>query len=152
MKKLVLMVVLAVSGCAQQDRDTDQVPWDKSTAQETIAGATVRMTANLWLNKMPSINGEQRRLLRGALYLEGREDLPADLDASALIIKQGDLVQWVALENIDVRNHSGNRWEVAFYTDMSVNGTDNVDVGLQLTDTENTYWLIQEQVKVGSVY
>ncbi len=152
MKKLALMAVLAVAGCAQQDRDANQVPWEKSTAQETIAGATVRMTVNLWSNKMPGIDGEQGLLLHGSLYLEGREDLPADLDASALIIKQGDLVQWVALESIDVRNHSGNRWEVAFSTDMPLSDIESVDVGLQLADTENTYWMTQEKVKVDSVY
>lgn len=29
MKKLALMAVLAVAGCAQQDRDANQVPWEK---------------------------------------------------------------------------------------------------------------------------
>lgn len=151
MKKLALVAVLAVAGCAQH-QDSNVVPWEKTTAQETVAGTTVRMTVNLWLNKMPGIEGEQGHMLHGALYLDGRDDLPAHLDAKALIIKQGDMSQWVELEAIDVRNHSENRWEVAFSTDMPLDEAEKVDVGLQLTDSEKNYWLTQEAVKVDSVY
>ncbi|MDW3124152.1 hypothetical protein R8N68_24315, partial [Vibrio sp. 1974] len=96
MKKLapIALLIASLVGCSS----VPQVNWQQGS-QITMNQVNVELKSNLWVNLMPAIEEEpvqdvQELSIQGALYLEGDKQLPANLTAEALIIKQGN-AEWV---------------------------------------------------------
>lgn len=146
MKKIALACVLALAGCS-----TTNVSWDQDSQIE-VAQSTVTLKSNLWLNKMPTIGEEQEHNLHGALYLESNSDLPADLTVKSVSLKQGENTWIVNGEALDLRTHSETQWEVAFVWQLDVDADLAVDVAVEVEQAGQSQWLVENEVKVDSVY
>ena len=146
MKKIALACVLALAGCS-----TTNVSWDQDSQIE-VAQSTVTLKSNLWLNKMPTIGEEQEHNLHGALYLESNSDLPADLTVKSVSLKQGENTWIVDGEALDLRTHSETQWEVAFVWQLDVDADLAVDVAVEVEQAGQSQWLVENEVKVDSVY
>ncbi|WP_394248937.1 hypothetical protein [Vibrio profundi] len=146
MKKIALACVLALAGCS-----TTNVSWDQDSQIE-VSQSTVTLKSNLWLNKMPTIGEEQEHNLHGALYLESDSDLPADLTVKSVSLKQGENTWIVDGEALDLRTHSETQWEVAFVWQLDVDADLVVDVAVEVEQAGQSQWLVENEVKVDSVY
>lgn len=146
MKKIALACVLALAGCS-----TTNVSWDQDSQIE-VAQSTVTLKSNLWLNKMPTIGEGQEHNLHGALYLESNSDLPADLTVKSVSLKQGENTWIVDGEALDLRTHSETQWEVAFVWQLDVDADLAVDVAVEVEQAGQSQWLVENEVKVDSVY
>ncbi|NAW55924.1 MULTISPECIES: hypothetical protein [unclassified Vibrio] len=148
MKKLAVACLTSVLlwGCS-----VHPVAWEQSNVA-TIANIAVSLKSTLWLNKMPTVEEETDQVLHGALYLSSDQSMPADLDAEALIIKQGDNTWQIDAKQLEVRTQSENRWEVVFAEPVGVNDRARVDVALRLSEGAKTQWLIEKNVKIDVVY
>ncbi|NOH96789.1 hypothetical protein [Vibrio sp. 99-70-13A1] len=146
MKKIALVCVLALAGCS-----TTQVEWQQDN-QIKVAEATVVLKSNLWINKMPSIGEAQDQMLHGAIYLQATSDLPAELTVEGLTIKQGAETWLIDGSDLELRTHSETQWEVAFKWQLELDDTQPVNVAVQLKDGEAIKWLVENDVKVDTVY
>jgi uncharacterized protein YcfL len=149
MKKIALVSLGAVllAGCAKDPA----IEWQQSN-QTVIAEATVALKSNLWLNKMPTIGQEQDNTIHGALYLESNAPLPAELDVDTVTVQQGEESWEVDGEQVELRTHSPNQWEVAFAWQFPVDVDKPVDVALKLDNNGQVAWLVEKMVKIDTVY
>ncbi|WP_394153024.1 hypothetical protein [Vibrio maritimus] len=156
MKKVVtaLALSIALAGCASSPA-TDSAMWASSNTA-MVEQQTVSLNSNLWIDMMPKI-GETSALVKeqnlyGALNLSTDNQLPADMDVSKVVLKQGDMTWEFEGSDFELRNHSESQWEVAFNWQLEVNITKPVDVAVQLIDGENKTWLVSKQVNIDTVY
>ncbi|KOO14699.1 DNA polymerase III subunit beta [Vibrio xuii] len=148
MKKvaLVSLGVALLAGCA-----TQQVGWEQDN-QAVIAESTVTLKSNLWLNKMPTIGEVQDNTLHGALYLESDSTLPAELDVENISIQQGEETWVIDGDLLEMRTHSPNQWEVVFVWQFPVDPNQPVNVALLLNNNDKVEWLVENNVKIDTVY
>lgn len=156
MKKVVtaLALSIALAGCASSPT-TDSAMWTSSNTA-MVEQQTVSLNSNLWIDMMPKV-GETSALVKeqnvyGALNLSTENQLPADMDVTMVVLKQGDMTWEFEGSDFELRNHSESQWEVAFNWQLEVNITKPVDVAVQLVDGENKTWLVSKQVNIDTVY
>ncbi|WP_117235888.1 hypothetical protein [Vibrio maerlii] len=152
MKKLALvgLSVMALAGCSSIT--TSEVDWSAdATAMKAATDVTLR--SNLWLNKMPMIGDERNEeTLHGALYLESSSYLPAELDVTQVVLRQGTETWSIYADDVELRTHSATAWEVAFKWQLEIDPEQPVDVAVELIKEEKTEWVVNNQVKLDVVY
>ncbi|HCH5333295.1 TPA: hypothetical protein N2934_003510 [Vibrio parahaemolyticus] len=154
MKKLapVALLIASLVGCSSVPR----VNWQQGS-QITMNQVNVELKSNLWVNLMPAIEEEpvqdvQELSIQGALYLEGDKQLPANLTAEALIVKQGTTEWMIDGGDLETRTHSENQWEVTFTWQVEADTDKSVDLALLLDDAGKQRWLVEKHVKINKVY
>ncbi|RJX74435.1 hypothetical protein DZ860_04730 [Vibrio sinensis] len=150
MKSRVMMAlgVVLLAGCSSHS-STQQWAQDN---QIVISGQTIELKSNLWLNKMPTIGEVQDQTLHGALYLESQQTLPAELGVNAIMIKQGDETWLIDGEQLDLRTHDENQWEVAFVWQLAVDPEQPVDIAISVDHGDKQEWLVEKEVLIDTVY
>ncbi len=148
MKKLAVLSlgVALMMGCTSQP-----VGWEQGNQLE-VAGATVSLKSNLWINKMPTIGEVQDSTLHGALYLESDKPLPAELDVESVSIQQGDQTWIIDGDLLEMRTHNQNQWEVVFVWQIPLDLDQPVDVALHIKREDKVDWLVEKNVKIDTVY
>ncbi|MFB9217661.1 hypothetical protein [Vibrio sinaloensis] len=148
MKKLALLSLGAVllSGCASEPQ-----VW-KQTQQVSIAQTSIELNSKLWRNKMPTIGEVQESTLHGALYLESDQTLPAQLDVEFIVLKQGQESWQIDSDLLDLRTHNQNQWEVAFVWRIDVDIEQTVDIAIEINVDDQVEWLVEQDVKIDTVY
>ncbi|WP_070962381.1 hypothetical protein [Vibrio sonorensis] len=147
--KKVAAVVLGLgllAGCSSQ-----QGEWVDNRPVE-FAGTSLSLESNLWFNKMPTIGEVQDKTLHGAVYLEAEETLPADLEIESVTLRQGDEVVLIEGDLLELRTHSEHKWEVAFVWQLELEESQPVDVALTLNDGQSSQIIVEQDVKIDSVY
>lgn len=148
MKKfaMVSLGVALLAGCA-----TEPVQWDQGN-EIVISESTVSLKSSLWLNMMPTIGEDQDNTLHGSLYIESQDTLPAELDVESVYIQQGEESWQVDGEQLDLRTHNPNQWEVAFDWQFPVNVEQPVNVAVKLNNNGQVEWLVEQNVMIDTVY
>ncbi|MBA5763931.1 hypothetical protein H2O73_16325 [Vibrio sp. 404] len=148
MKKLAIvsLTLALLAGCA-----SPQVGWDQDE-KVIINDAPIQLTSNLWLNKMPTIGELQEQSLHGALNLESSRSLPADITVESVSLRQGDDVWIIDGDDLEIRTHDENQWEVVFAWQFELDPNKTVDVALQLNHQDSLNWLVEKQVLIDTVY
>ncbi|WP_114766155.1 hypothetical protein [Vibrio rhodolitus] len=148
MKKIAAMslALALLAGCS-----VPQVGWDQDAVM-VVENAEVKLTSNLWLNKMPTIGELQEQNLHGALYLESAKPLPADLDIVSVSLRQGDDVWQLEGDDLEIRTHSEQQWEIVFAWQFELQPNQAVDVAVQLDHQQQRNWLVEKQVVIDTVY
>ncbi|HAS61943.1 MAG TPA: hypothetical protein DCS35_04825 [Vibrio sp.] len=148
MKKLAIvsLTLALLVGCV-----SPQVNWDQDE-KTVINDAQIQLTSNLWLNKMPTIGEVQEQNLHGALSLESSQPLPADLTIDSVSLRQGDDVWVIDGDDLEIRTHDENQWEVVFAWQFELDPNKAVDVALQLNHQDSRDWVVEKQVLIDTVY
>lgn len=148
MKKLAIvsLTLALLAGCA-----LPQVGWDQDE-KVIINDAQIQLTSNLWLNKMPTVGALQEQSLHGALNLESSQPLPADITVESVSLRQGDDVWIIDGDDLEIRTHDENQWEVVFAWQFELDPNKTVDVALQLNHQDSLDWLVEKQVQIDTVY
>ncbi|PFG45223.1 hypothetical protein ATG66_3501 [Vibrio sp. ES.051] len=144
---MVWVMAFLIAGCSS----IPNVNWQQNS-QITINQVNIELKSNLWVNLMPAVGEAQEQSIQGALYLEGNQQLPANLTAEALVIKQGDVKWLVSGESLETRTHSENQWEVAFTSEIDADADKFVDIAVLLDDAGKQRWLVEKYVKINKVY
>ncbi len=149
MKKLasVVLAIALLAGCS----GVPEVNW-KQDSQITMNEVGIELKSNLWVNLMPAIGEALEPSLHGSLSLESELQLPADLTAEALIIKQGDKEWVIGKDSLEILTNSENQWEVTFMLPNELNIEKSVDLAILLDDAGEKYWLVEKYLKVNKVY
>ncbi|WP_194437637.1 hypothetical protein [Vibrio fluminensis] len=148
MKKFaaVSLTLALLAGCS-----APQVGWEQDE-HVTINNAQVQLTSNLWLNKMPTIGELQEQNLHGALYLESSSALPADLEIKSITLRQGEETWLIDGDDLELRTHNENQWELVFVWQFELDPTQPVDVAVQTEQQGKQEWMVEKQVKIDTVY
>lgn len=149
MKKLtsVLIATALLAGCSS----VPELNWQQDS-QTTMNQVNIELKSKLWVNLMPSIGKSSEPSLRGSLSLDSAQQLPANLTAEALIIKQGDKEWMISEEMLDTRTNSENQWEVAFTLQSEFSTEKLVDLAILLDDAGEKRWLVEKHVQINRVY
>ncbi|CAE6884825.1 lipoprotein [Vibrio alginolyticus] len=149
MKKFtsVLIATALLTGCSA----VPEVNW-KQDSQITMNQVNIELKSNLWVNLMPTIGEAQEPSLHGSLSLESAQQLPANLTAEALIIRQGDKEWMIGEDSLETRTNSENQWEVAFTLQSELSNEKLVDLAILLDDAGEKRWLVEKHVKINRVY
>ncbi len=149
MKKLASLVLATalLTGCST----IPEVNW-KQDSQITMNQVTIELKSNLWVNLMPTIGEALEPSLHGSLSLESEQQLPANLTAETLIIRQDDNEWVIAEDSLETRTNSESQWEVAFMLQNKLNIERPVDLAILLDDAGEKRWLVEKHVKVNKVY
>ncbi len=149
MKKLtsVLIATALLAGCSS----VPELNWQQDS-QTTMNQVNIELKSQLWVNLMPSIGKSSEPSLRGSLSLDSAQQLPANLTAEALIIKQGDKEWMISEEMLDTRTNSENQWEVAFTLQSEFSTEKLVDLAILLDDAGEKRWLVEKHVQINRVY
>ncbi|KGY13705.1 DNA polymerase III subunit beta [Vibrio tubiashii] len=149
MNKLVLVSLgtALLAGCVNDP----VIEWQQSN-HAIVAEAKVTLKSNLWLNKMPAIGQAQDNTIHGALYLESDGALPAELGVESVTLQQGEESWEVDAEQVELRTHNPEQWEVAFAWQFPIDLEKPVDVALKLDNNGQVSWLIEKDVTIDTVY
>ncbi len=149
MKKLtsVLIASALLTGCST----VPELDWQQDS-QVTMNQVNIELKSNLWVNLMPSVGEALEPNLHGSLSLESDQQLPANLTAEALIIKQGDKEWMISEEMLDTRTNSENQWEVAFTLERELDTGKLVNLAILLDDAGKKRWLIEKYIKINKVH
>ncbi len=149
MKKLtsVLIATALLAGCSS----VPEVNW-KQDSQITMNQVNIELKSNLWVNLMPTIGEAPEPSLHGSLSLESAQQLPANLTAEALIIRQGDEEWVIGADSLETRTNSENQWDVAFTLQSGFSTEKLVDVAVLLDDAGEKRWLVEKHVQINRVY
>ncbi|MEF1288939.1 hypothetical protein [Vibrio sp. M260118] len=149
MNKLVLVSLgtALLAGCANDPI----IEWQQSN-HAIVAEAQVTLKSNLWLNKMPAIGQEQDNTIHGALYLESDGVLPAELGVESVTLQQGEESWEVDADQVELRTHNPEQWEVAFAWQFPIDPEKTVNVALKLDNNGQVSWLIEKDVTIDTVY
>lgn len=149
MKKFtsVLIATALLTGCST----VPEVNW-KQDSQITMNQVNIELKSNLWVNLMPTIGEAQEPSLHGSLSLESAQQLPANLTAEALIIRQGDNEWVIGDDSLETRTNSENQWEVAFTLQSELSNEKLVDLAILLDDAGEKRWLVEKHIKINRVY
>ncbi|MCW8345248.1 hypothetical protein MD535_04285 [Vibrio sp. ZSDZ65] len=156
MKRMITTMALAIAlgGCVTSSNNH----LDAWSASDTAAveQQSILLASNLWIDMMPKV-GETLPLMKeqtihGALNLSSKGQLPADMDALKVVLKQGDEVWELSADDFELRNHSEQQWEVAFQWQLEFNNSEPMDVALLLVNQGKETWLLNKQVPVDTVY
>ncbi|MCJ2375893.1 hypothetical protein LNL84_03505 [Vibrio sp. ZSDZ34] len=157
MKKLitVLTMTAAMIGCGAMTETSETERWSNNKVV-MLSKQQVNLESNLWIDKMPKV-GETKALVSeqvvfGSLNLSSPGQIPADLDVSKVVIKQGEQVWLLEDSDFELRNHSEQQWEVAFAWQIDVNTIQPVDIAVELEDGTQQVWLSQSNVEIDTVY
>lgn len=131
---------------------TSSVPMWEQENQISVSGVTMTLNSHLWVDNMPIIGEEQKRVLHGALYIESPQLLPAELDVKSVIIRQGEDVWIVDNELLELRNHNENRWEIAFAWQLSVDEAQPLDIAVSFDGSVAEQWLIEKNITIEQVH
>lgn len=149
MKKLFLACLL-LGGCASHE-----IEW-QNIDQVTMAQTTISLESNLWVNMMPTITMEdpdaKPQTIFGSLQLQSSQQLPADLNVEQVAIRQGEQYWLIKKDQLDIRSHSPNEWEIAFKQPVEINTAKKVDIAVQLSNSKEEKELFNNKVKVDFVY
>ncbi len=154
MKKFVLaLLALIVTGCSHtQSFNSNDVDWQHDNLA-ALADTSIQLKSSLWTDQMPKVGeSEQPQALNGTLTLATSAELPADLVVEMVVIKQGAESWIISGEQTELRTQSEERWEVVFSSELEINIEKNVDVALELSDTNGEVWLVERGVQVDKVY
>lgn len=149
MKKFtsVLIATALLTGCST----VPEVNW-KQDSQITMNQVNIELKSNLWVNLMPTIGEAQEPSLHGSLSLESAQQLPANLTAEALIIRQGDNEWVIGDDSLETRTNSENQWEVTFTLQSELSNEKLVDLAILLDDAGEKRWLVEKHIKINRVY
>ncbi len=149
MKKLASVAIATVLliGCSS----VPELNWQQDS-QVTMNQVNIELKSNLWVNLMPSVGEALEPNLHGSLSLESDQQLPANLTAEALIIKQGDKEWMISEEMLDTRTNSENQWEVAFTLERELDTGKLVNLAILLDDAGKKRWLIEKYIKINKVH
>ncbi len=149
MKKFtsVLIATALLTGCSA----VPEVNWIQDS-QITMNQVNIELKSNLWVNLMPTIGEAQEPSLHGSLSLESAQQLPANLTAEALIIRQGDKEWMIGEDSLETRTNSENQWEVAFTLQSELSNEKLVDLAILLDDAGEKRWLVEKHLKINRVY
>ncbi len=149
MKKLtsVLIASALLTGCST----VPELDWQQDS-QVTMNQVNIELKSNLWVNLMPSVGEALEPNLHGSLSLESDQQLPANLTAEALVIKQGDKEWMISEEMLDTRTNSENQWEVAFTLERELDTGKLVNLAILLDDAGKKRWLIEKYIKINKVH
>ncbi|MCK6262421.1 hypothetical protein KP803_03960 [Vibrio sp. ZSDE26] len=151
MKKQIALASLAVAllaGCQNSD-----VNWQQSSSV-MIEESQVVLKSSLWIDRMPSIgeSSSSEENFHAALSLESINELPADLEVVSVTIKQGNETWLIESEEIDIRTHSANQWELAVSWQLPISPDLPADIAIQLNNKGQEKWLVDHDVNIDVVY
>lgn len=151
MKKrlIALLPLVLLAGCATEP----DVSWQQDS-ELTIADTRIQLASNLWINQMPMLEGSQQGNLYGALYLSSENELPASLTVNELTIKQG-VSEWkIDGQQLELRTHSENKWEISFawQVEQDFEPEKRVDLLVELEHQGKREWLVERSVTIDKVY
>ena len=135
-----------LAGCS-----SPQVVWPQDNQTE-VNNAQIQLKSNLWLNKMPTIGDMQESNLHGALYLQSSQPLPADLEVQSVSLRQDAEVWLVEADDLELRTHTENQWEVVFAWQFELDPSQTIDVAIMLKNGERVEWLVEKSVVIDTVY
>ncbi len=154
MKKFVLVLFAVILvGCSNtQSFDAKEVNWQQDNIA-ALADTSIQLKSSLWTDQMPTI-GESNspQALNGTLTLATSAELPADLIVKMVVVKQGKQTWLINGEETELRTQSEDRWEVVFSSELDIDIEKEVDVALDLSDTNGDVWLIERNVQIDKVY
>ncbi|RBW63917.1 hypothetical protein DS893_16720 [Vibrionales bacterium C3R12] len=146
MKKLTLACMLVLAGCS-----TAQVDWQQDS-QMLVAQSEVKLSSNLWVNKMPQIGEAQEQTLNGSIYLKSDTSLPATLELNSVTLRQGEDLWLLDGDAIEVRTHSENSWEIAFQWQLDVLPNLPIDIAVETKNEDKVEWLVEKGVNIDAIY
>lgn len=146
MKKLTLACMLVLAGCS-----TAQVDWQQDS-QMLVAQSEVKLSSNLWVNKMPQIGEAQEQTLNGSIYLKSDTSLPATLELNSVTLRQGENIWLLDGDAIEVRTHSESSWEIAFQWQLDVLPNLPIDIAVETKNGDKVEWLVEKGVNIDAIY
>ncbi|MFA0084231.1 hypothetical protein BCU70_07830 [Vibrio sp. 10N.286.49.C2] len=156
MKKTITTIALAIvlGGCSSSSVMDNDMWIAKDTAM--VEQQAISLSANLWIDMMPKIGETQplmkEQMLHGALNLSTESQLPADMDAVKVVLRQDGETWTLDSEDFELRNHSEEQWEIAFKWQLAFNNSKPMDVAVLLVNSDKEIWLTNQQVMVDTVY
>jgi hypothetical protein len=144
---LASLTVALLGGC-----QNTEINWEPKRAV-TIEQTTIELKSSLWIDKMPSIGepSTQEESVHVALSLESIEELPAQLDVASIAIKQGSDTWIIESEEVEIRTHSKNHWELAFVWQLPVSTDQPVNIAVQMENQGQEIWLVDLDVAIDVV-
>ncbi|MEZ8823599.1 hypothetical protein [Vibrio sp. 10N.261.55.A7] len=145
---LASLSLALLGGC-----QSTNVDWQQKNAV-VIEQTTIELKSSLWVDKMPKIGepSTQEESIHAALSLESEDVLPAQLEVVSVAIKQGSDTWVVNSEDVDIRTHSENQWEIAFEWQVPVATDLPVDIAILMTNQGHETWIVERNVTIDTVY
>lgn len=145
---LASLAVALLGGC-----QSTEINWQQESAV-MIEQTTIELKSSLWVDRMPKIGeaSTQEESVHVALSLESDNELPPQLEVVNVAIKQGSDTWVINSEEVDIRTHSENQWELAFEWQIPVAIDTPVDIAILMSNHGQETWIVEHDVNIDVVY